>query len=146
MLLHLQLDRLARAWLLVALASYSLGSITVAARGLLFYKRMTKNEFIKLMRYPREWLVWDMLPDELINRQLAEYAHSSEQAAKRYRNAAFHFWLLKTPGKEILLKLIKLSYLDPDPLMSYVLRKEHIAHAENADDEEVAQALRLNRI
>ncbi len=118
----------------------------MAARVLVFYKRMTKNEFIKLMRYPREWLEWDMLPDELINAQIAEYAHSSEQAAERYRNAAFLFWLGKTPGKEILLKLIKLSYLDPDPLMSYVLRKEHIATAENAEDEEVALAIRQNRI
>ena len=107
---------------------------------------MTKNEFIKLMQYPREWLEWDMLPDEVINGQLAEYAPGSEQAAERCRNAAFHFWLRKKPGKDILLRLIKLSYLDPNPLMSYVLRKEHIANAENADDDEVAQALRQNRI
>lgn len=107
---------------------------------------MTKNEFIKLMQYPREWLEWHMLPDELINGQLAEYAPGSEQAAVRYRNAAFHFWLQSRPSKDILLKLIKLSYLDPDPLISYVLRKEHIASAENADDEEVMQALRQNRI
>ena len=107
---------------------------------------MTRNEFIKLMQYPREWLEWNMLPDELINGQLAEYAPSSEQAAERYRNAAFHFWLRRRPGKEILLTLIKLSYLDPDPLMAYVLRKEQIANAESADDEEVAQALRQNRI
>ena len=107
---------------------------------------MNRHEFIKLMQYPREWLEWDMLPDELINRQLAEYAPGSEQAAERYRDAAFHYWLRKKPGKEILLKLIRLSYLDPEPLMSYVLRKEHIANAENAGDAEVAQALRQNRI
>lgn len=106
---------------------------------------MTKNEFIQLMQYPREWFEWDMLPDELINGQIAEYAPASEQTAERYRNAAFHFWLRKKPDKEILLKLIKLSYLDPEPLMSYVLRKEHIANAENVD-EDVAQVLRQNRI
>ena len=98
------------------------------------------------MQYPREWLEWDMLPDELIDGQRAEYKPGSEQVSERYRSAAFHFWLRRKPDKEILLKLIKLSYFDPDPLMSYSLRKDHIATAENADDEEVAQALRQNRI
>lgn len=107
---------------------------------------MTKKEFIQLMQYPREWLEWDMLPDELINAQMAEFAPGSEQATERYRNAAFHYWLQSRPSKVILLKLIRLSYLDPEPLMSYVLRKDHIANAENAHDEDVAQALRQNRI
>ena len=107
---------------------------------------MTKDAFIKLMQYPREWLEWNMLPDELIDDQLSEYKPGSEQAAERYRNAAFHFWLQRKPSKDILIKLIKLSYLDPNPLTSYVLRKEHIANAENADDADVAQALRQNRI
>ena len=106
---------------------------------------MTKNEFIQLMQYPREWREWGMLPDELINAQLAEYQPGNEQYSERYRNAAFNFWLERRPGKDILIQLIKLSYLDPDPLMSYNLRKDHIAHAENVDDE-VAQALRQNRI
>lgn len=106
---------------------------------------MTKNDFIKLMQYPREWTEWAMLPDELINEQLADYEPGSEQASERVRNAAFHFWLQRTPSKDMLLKLIKLSYLDPDPLMSYCLRKDHIAKAENVD-EEVAQVLRQNRI
>ena len=106
-------------------------------------KRMTKNEFIKLMRYPREWVEWDMLPDELINRQLAEYEPGS--ASERYRNEAFHFWLRGRPSKDILLKLIRLSYFDPNPLMAYCLRKDYIANAENAV-EEVSEALRQNRI
>lgn len=106
---------------------------------------MTKNDFIKLMQYPREWVEWDMLPDELINGQLADYEPGSERASERVRNAAFHFWLQRTPSKDMLLKLIKLSHLDPDPLMSYCLRKDYIANAENVD-EEVAQVLRQNRI
>lgn len=60
---------------------------------------MTSHEFIKLMQYPREWLEWDMLPDELINGQLSEYAPGSEQAAERYRNAAFHYGLRTRLGK-----------------------------------------------
>ena len=106
---------------------------------------MTRNEFIQLMQYPREWREWDMLPDKLLDAQMAEYQPGNEQNAGRYRNAAFHFWLQQRPGKAILLKLIRLSYLDPDPLASYAFRTEHLAHVENAD-EDVAQALRQNRI
>ena len=106
---------------------------------------MIRNEFIQLMQYPREWREWDMLPDELIDAQMAEYQSRNEQNAGRYRNAAFHFWLQQGPGKEILLKLIRLSYLDPDPLASYAFRKEHLANTENTD-EDVAQVLRQNRI
>lgn len=106
---------------------------------------MTKNEFVKLMHYPREWVEWDLLPDELIDAQTAAYYPGGERDSASYRNAAFHFWLRTRPSKDILLKLIKLSYLDPEPLMSYCLRKDHIAKAENVD-EEVARALRQNRI
>lgn len=104
---------------------------------------MTKKELIKLIQYPREWVEWAMLPDELIAEQLAKYKPGS--VAQHYRIAAFHFWLRREPSKDILLKLIRLSYVDPDPLMAYCLRKDHIAKAENAD-EEVARALRQNRI
>lgn len=97
------------------------------------------------MQYPREWLQWDMLPDELIGGQLAEYEAGSERSPEGYRNAAFHFWLLRSPSKDVLLKLIRLSYLDPEPLMSFCLRKDHIAGAKNVDAE-VLQVLRQNRI
>lgn len=107
---------------------------------------MTRNEFIQLMQYPREWLEWEMLPDELIDAQIAEYQPGSAHTTERYRHAAFHYWLQRRPSNATLLKLIRLSYLDPDPMSSYVLRKEHLARAENANDPEVAQALRQNRI
>lgn len=106
---------------------------------------MTRQEFIRLMQYPREWIEWEMLPDALIDRQIAGYLPGSERASERYRYEAFHWWLQKKPSEEILLKLIKLSYFDPDPLMSYALRKDDIAHAENAGLN-VAEALRTNRI
>lgn len=106
---------------------------------------MTKDEFIKLMEFPPEWREWDMLPDELLNRQMAEYAPGSERASAHYRSRAFHFWLQQRPSKEVLLKLARLSFLDPDPLIAYALRKDYIAKAENADDE-VSQALRQDRM
>lgn len=107
---------------------------------------MTKNAFITLMQYPREWVEWDMLPDELIDAQMAAYRRGAERASERYRIGAFAFWLRTGPSKAILLRLIRLSYLDPEPLMAYCLRKDPIANAENADDEEVARVLRQNRI
>lgn len=106
---------------------------------------MTRNDFIRLMQYPREWQVWNMLPDDLIDAQMAEYRPGDERDAARYRNAAFHYWLQTEPGKDMLLKLIRLSYLDPDPLGSYAFRKDYIASLP-MDDEDVAYALRQNRI
>ena len=106
---------------------------------------MTKEEFVKLMQFPREWLEWDMLPDELLQGQIAEYESGSERAAEHYRNAAFRYWLRRQPSKEVLLKLARLTFLDPDPLMAYCLRKDDIASATSAD-EEVVRALRHHRI
>lgn len=53
---------------------------------------MTKTEFIKLMQYPREWVEWGLLPDELLNRQIAEYKPGDEWASDHYRKDAFYFW------------------------------------------------------
>lgn len=106
---------------------------------------MTKKEFIKRMQFPREWVEWGMLPDELLDEQMAVYEPGNERASEHYRIGAFHYWLHKRPSKDILLKLIKLSFFDPDPLMAYTLRKDYIAKAENAD-EEVSRALRQDRL
>lgn len=106
---------------------------------------MTKEEFIKLMQYPREWVEWGMLPDELLDEQIAEYELRRGRASEHYRNGAFHFWLRREPSKDVLLKLIKLSFFDPDPLMAYSLRKEYIAKAKHAD-EDVSRALRHDRL
>lgn len=106
---------------------------------------MTTDEFIKLMEFPREWVEWGMLPDELLSRQIAEYEAGSERGSAQYRSHAFHFWLQRRPSKDVLLKLAQLSFLDPDPLIAYSLRKDYIAKAENADDD-VARALRQYRM
>lgn len=106
---------------------------------------MTKEEFAKLMQFPREWLEWGMLPDELLQGQIAEYESGSESAAEHYRREAFYYWLRRRPSKEVLLKLARLTFLDPDPLMAYCLRKDDIASAQNAD-EDVVRAVRQHRM
>lgn len=106
---------------------------------------MTNDDFIKLMQYPREWVEWGLLPSELLNGQVAEYKRGGARASAHYRSGAFDFWLARRPSKGVLLKLIRLSFLDPDPLMGYSLRKDYIAKAKNAD-EDVSRALRGDRI
>ena len=87
------------------------------------------------MQYPHEWIEWGMLTDELLNIQMGQYYPGSERASEHYRNGAFFYWLHNNPSKEVLLKLTKLSFLDPDILMAQWLRNEYIAKAENADEE-----------
>lgn len=87
------------------------------------------------MKYPREWTEWEMLPEAFLEAQIAEYEPGGEEASEHYRNGAFHYWLKREPSKEVLLKLAKLSYLDPEPLMGDWLRKEYISKAKNADKE-----------
>ncbi len=87
------------------------------------------------MRYPREWVEWEMLPGALVDGQIANYEPGNENASEHFRNGAFHYWLKQNPSKEILIKLVKLSFLDPDAPMAKWLREDCIAKAANVDDE-----------
>ncbi|MHA6911487.1 hypothetical protein ACQUJS_24290, partial [Ralstonia pseudosolanacearum] len=40
---------------------------------------MTKLEFVRLMRFPVEWITLEMYPDELFQRQLAGYGENGVQ-------------------------------------------------------------------
>lgn len=66
---------------------------------------------------------------------MGEYYPGSERASEHFRNGAFHYWLHKNPRKKILLKLVKLSFLDPESLMGEWLRNVHISKSQNADSE-----------
>jgi len=74
------------------------------------------------MLFPKEWVEWDMLPDELMEIQIKGYEPGHEDASEHDRNGAFHWWLKRNPTKEQLTKLLKLTYLDPDPLMGKDIR------------------------
>lgn len=80
--------------------------------------KMSKNQFIKMMHFPCEWMIYSMYPDELFYNQINNYRAGDEEGCEHDRNGAFHWWLRKEPSEDELIKLIKLTYLDPDPLMA----------------------------
>lgn len=97
---------------------------------------MTKSEFLKLMRFPTEWVLLGMYPDELFQWQLAGYQPGHEEGAEHDRNGAFHWWLRRQPSRTELENLLRLAALDPDPMLGDDLR-QYIRKA-TAFDEQVA--------
>ncbi|BDU20397.1 hypothetical protein DYGSA30_18540 [Dyella sp. GSA-30] len=88
---------------------------------------MTKAEFLTLMRFPMEWLSWNLYPDELFEGQFGLYEPGHERGSEHDRNGAFHWWLNRDPDTDTLWKLLSLTKLDPDQLMAqdarrYILR------------------------
>jgi len=85
--------------------------------------QMTKSEFLHLMGYPEEWLVWDMYPDELFQKQFEMYRPGDERGAEHDRNGAFHWWLKKDLDEDRLKKLIALTFKDTDQIMAADVRR-----------------------
>lgn len=83
---------------------------------------MTKEQYLQLMRFPSEWVVFEMYPDELAEWQIAGYELGHEEASEHDRNGAFHWWLRRSPNKNTLEKLLRLAALDPDPYLGNDLR------------------------
>lgn len=79
---------------------------------------MTKFEFLRLMRFPKEWLELEMYPDELFEWQVSGYEPGHEDGAEHDRNGAFHWWLKKPPSKIELQNLLRLAALDPDTFVA----------------------------
>lgn len=86
------------------------------------------------MNFPHEWLDWNMLPKEFLVLSLANYSAGDEKSSEHDRNGAFHWWLKRTPSKDILIRLSKLSWLDPDQIMASDVRN-HIRKSANFDSE-----------
>jgi hypothetical protein len=91
---------------------------------------MTKKEFLALMRFPKEWEQFEMYPEELADIQINGYQVGHESASEHDRCGAFHWWLKQEPSEQQLINLMKLTYLDPDPLMSADVRN-YIVKAKN---------------
>ena len=103
---------------------------------------MNKVEFLKLIMFPAEWEIFGMYHDELFLGQLSLYSPGDEQGAEHDRNGAFHWWLKRQPSKEELIKLVRLTFLDPDPLMAQDVRT-YIAKAINYDKDVHETLMRL---
>jgi len=83
---------------------------------------MKKDEFMSLMNFPKEWELWGMYPDELFKGHLALYKKGDEAGSEHDRNGAFHWWLKRDPSEEVLRKLLKLTYLEPDEFVAKDIR------------------------
>jgi len=84
--------------------------------------RMTKKDFLELMSFPEEWLLWDMYPDELATIQMAEYRKGHENGSEHTRFGAFLWWISKLCCQSQYEVLMKLSYLEPDKGMAEHVR------------------------
>ena len=101
---------------------------------------MTHAEWLQLMGFPSEWTTWDMIPAELAECQLNGYEPGHEDASEHDRLAAFQWWLEREPDADVLVKLARLSWLDPDPLMARSVRQS--ISKQPRCDASVAEALR----
>jgi hypothetical protein len=84
---------------------------------------MNHEHWLKFMKFPEEWASWDLLPRELQELQSDRYELGQEHASEHDRHGAFQWWLKRDPSPEILVKLARLTWLDPDPKMSDYVRK-----------------------
>lgn len=91
---------------------------------------MTKKEFLTLMNFPKEWELFEMYPEKLAAIQINNYQPGHEAASEHDRCGAFHWWLKQEPTEQQLINLMKLAYLDPEPLMGTDI-KTYIVKAKN---------------
>ena len=68
-------------------------------------------------------MAWGMIPDELAVIQVDGYQPGHEDASEHDRHGAFQWWIKRDPDADVLVKLVRLSWLDPDPLMGRSVRR-----------------------
>ena len=80
-----------------------------------------------------------MLPDIVLENQMNEYEPGHENSPEHNRNGAFQFWLSGETSEEQLIKLVRLSKLDPEEIMCRYIREKDIpkcaAYSERVADE-----------
>ncbi|HZX78562.1 hypothetical protein [Lysobacter sp.] len=84
---------------------------------------MELSRYLTLMNFPAEWEAWDMLPRAFVSEQSALYELGHEEAAEHDRHGVFQWWLTQNPPTETLVKLVGLSWLDPDQVMAGAVRQ-----------------------
>jgi hypothetical protein len=75
---------------------------------------MQKKKFLEKCQFPKEWLVWDMLPDTMLEKFFKIYQSNTQEKSKEggYRNFrldAFFYWLGGDLTEQQIKKLFKLS-------------------------------------
>ena len=99
------------------------------------------------MRFPEQWESLGMYPDDLCEWQISRYEPGHEDGSEHDRNGAFHWWLRRSPSTDILAKLMKLAFLDPDSaLRDDVLGHIRKASSFNAELAELEEAEKRGRI
>lgn len=83
---------------------------------------MTKKDFLELMSFPREWMVWNMYPDELASIQMKEYRKGDEEGSEHTRFGAFLWWISNLGDESQYQLIMKLSYLEADKGMAEHVR------------------------
>jgi hypothetical protein len=86
---------------------------------------MKTADYLELMRFPKEWQEWQMVPDEeYIADKIFHLKPGMEHTPEHGRHEAFHYWLSRDPSTEQLGVLTTLSFLDPDAEMGESIRAE----------------------
>jgi hypothetical protein len=95
---------------------------------------MTREDYLRLMKFPKEWEMFNLLPEELVDQLIGMYVPRHEDSPEHDRNGVFHWWLKQSPDKDVLMRLVDLSFLDPDQIMAADVR-EHILRSTHADED-----------
>ncbi len=95
--------------------------------------KFSKSKLAELLHFPKEWLEGRMYPDEVFLAHRKEFQPGDEASSENNRNRVFHYWLSRVLTEEQLIKLVKLSLLDPDPFMAENIQA-HIKKHKNCTD------------
>ena len=81
---------------------------------------ISKDEFLRKLEFPDEWVRLGLYTHEIYSVQLEEYERNqgSEEAPEHYRYGAFWLWFRQNPDASVIERLLAAAIADPDPAMS----------------------------
>lgn len=96
---------------------------------------MKTEDYLELMRFPKEWQEWQMVPDEeYIADHIFHLKPGMEHTPEHARHEAFHYWLAREASVEQLELLAKLTFVDPDAEMGESIRAEILKMGKCTDE------------
>ena len=84
---------------------------------------MELSGYLNLMKFPPEWVSWNVLPIDFVTAQANMYEIGDEQGSEHDRHGVFQWCLGQHPSPEQLVLLARLTWLDPDPIMAGSVRQ-----------------------